>query len=111
MLAPRDVRSGCSGAAVGARHLHTYERLGVTLMATMGVPRVPRLSGDALPYHLHAGRVRDGQWELQDRECAHHVDMINRIMSTGSPPGCEKLHVWGLRVDQKIVFESTKYCY
>ena len=51
-------------------------------MATMGVPRVPRLSEDALPYHLHAGRGRDGQWELQDRECAHHVDMINRIMST-----------------------------
>ena len=71
----------CRSTAVGARHLHTYKRLGVTLMATMGVPRVPSLSEDALPYHLHAGRGRDGQWELQDRECAHHVDMINRIMS------------------------------
>ena len=38
-----------------------YVRLGVTLTATMRVPRVPRLSGDALPYRLHVGTVRNGK--------------------------------------------------
>ena len=59
-----------------------YVRLGVTLTATMRVPRVPRLSGDALPYRLHVGTVRNGKGELQDGEYADHVDMINRIMLT-----------------------------
>ena len=59
-----------------------YEQLGVTLTATMRVPRVPRLSGDALLYRVHVGRVRNGTGELQDGEHADHVDMINRIMST-----------------------------
>ena len=64
---PQQARHPRRGAVPNARP-------GVTLTATMGVKRLPRLSSEALSFQLQFGRVMDGHRELQNgREVRSYI--------------------------------------